>query len=123
MRRREFITVLGGAAAAHGRLRRSAAATPFDAADRRADGILPRPSGRRSLVRGIPATLEQSGWSDGQHNSSLDGSGANLDQITAYGRNCRPAPDVIVVMGNYVARIIAATKTIPIVFTGRLRSE
>ena len=119
MRRREFITVLGGAAAAWP-LAARAQQPPMRRIGVLMDLAAGDPEGE-ALFAAFQQTLEQLGWSDG-HNIQLIARwpGANLDQINAHvAELVGLQPDVIVVMGNFMLHgLQQLTKTIPIVFTG-----
>jgi ABC-type uncharacterized transport system substrate-binding protein len=117
--RREFITLLGGAAAwplaAHAqqpeRMRRVGVLMPFVAGDPEAQ--------LRSTV--LAQSLQQSGWTVGR-NLQIDYRfpGGEADRIRQYAAELVAlAPDVILTVGSIaVAPMQQATRTIPIVFTG-----
>jgi putative tryptophan/tyrosine transport system substrate-binding protein len=116
MRRRDFITLLGGAAAAWpfaahaqqpGRVRRIAMLTG------RAEDV-------ESLgwVEAMRQRLKELGWSDGR-NVRIDlRAGGDVERWQAdAGELVASAPDVIVVVGNPgVAALRRETRTVPIVF-------
>jgi putative ABC transport system substrate-binding protein len=117
MRRREFITLLGGAAA-----------WPFDARAQQPErvrriGVLTNlpsddPEGRARLAAFVQG-LQQLGWTDGQ-NVRIDyrwGTG-DAERIGKYAAELVTlAPDVILVNGIAAARPLQqATRTVPIVF-------
>jgi putative tryptophan/tyrosine transport system substrate-binding protein len=119
MRRREFITLLGGAAAAWpvaaraqqgDRMRRIGVLMPFVAGDPEAQV--------RSTV--FAQSLQQLGWTVGR-NLQIDYrfSGGDADRIRQYAAELVAlAPDVILTVGSItVAPMQHATRTIPIVFT------
>jgi putative tryptophan/tyrosine transport system substrate-binding protein len=118
MRRREFITLLGGAAATwplvtraqQERMRRIGVLMPFVAGDPEAQV--------RSTV--FAQTLQQLGWTVGR-NLQIDYrfAGGEADRIRQNAAELVAlAPDVIMTVGSItVAPIQQATRTIPIVFT------
>jgi putative ABC transport system substrate-binding protein len=118
MRRREFITLLGGAAAAcplvaraqQERMRRIGVLMPFVAGDPEAQV--------RSTV--FAQTLQQLGWTVGR-NLQIDYrfAGGEADRVRQNAAELVAlAPDVIMTVGSItVAPIQQATRTIPIVFT------
>jgi putative tryptophan/tyrosine transport system substrate-binding protein len=126
MKRREFISLLGGAAAAWPlaaraqqgeRMRRIGALTPLAADDPQSQSRM------TAFVQG----LQQLGWTDGR-NMRIDTrwSAADADRIR---RNAAElvalAPDVILATGaSTLAPLLQVTRAVPIVFvvvTGRLR--
>jgi putative ABC transport system substrate-binding protein len=119
IRRREFITLLGGAAAAWPlvaraqqgeRVRRIAVLMPFVAGDPEAQV--------RSTV--FAQTLQELGWTVGR-NLQIDYrfAGGEADRVRQYAAELVAlAPDVIMTVGSItVAPMQQATRTIPIVFT------
>jgi ABC-type uncharacterized transport system substrate-binding protein len=118
MRRREFITLIGGAAATwplatraqQERMRRIGVLMPFVAGDPEAQV--------RSTV--FAQTLQQLGWTVGR-NLQIDYrfAGGQADRIRQNAAELVAlAPDVIMTVGSItVAPIQQATRTIPIVFT------
>jgi putative ABC transport system substrate-binding protein len=118
MRRREFITLIGGAAATwplatraqQERMRRIGVLMPFVAGDPEAQV--------RSTV--FAQTLQQLGWTVGR-NLQIDYrfAGGEADRIRQNAAELVAlAPDVIMTVGSItVAPIQQATRTIPIVFT------
>ena len=117
MRRREFITVLGGAAAAWPLAARA------QSGDRvRRIGVLiglADDAYSRSELAAFLQELQQLGWTDGQ-NVRIDprwGAG-NADEIRKYAAELIAlSPDVIFVAGSTAAgRVLQATHTVPIVF-------
>jgi putative tryptophan/tyrosine transport system substrate-binding protein len=119
MRRREFITLLGGTAAAWPlaaraqqaeRIRRIGVLMPFLAGDPEAQV--------RSTV--FAETLQELGWTVGR-NLQIDYrfAGAEADRVRQYAAELVAlAPDVIMTVGSItVAPMQQATRTIPIVFT------
>src|SRR5215467_11891970 len=119
MRRREFITLLGGAAAAWPlaaraqqpeRMRRIGVLMPLAEDD---------PEGQ-SRLRAFVQGLQQSGWTDGR-NLRIDirwGAGDN-ERIRRYAAELAAlAPDVILAgAGAVIPSLLPATRTVPIVFT------
>jgi len=120
MRRREFITLLGGAAATWplaaraqqtGRLRRIGVLTPFAADD--AEG--------HARLTAFAQALQQSGWTVGQ-NVQIDyrwGPG-NAETMRKYAADLVAlAPDVILATSSAaVAPLLEVSRTVPIVFAG-----
>jgi len=119
MRRREFITLLGGAATAWPlavraqrpeRLRRIGVLISLAAHDKEAQARL------AAFVQG----LQELGWTDGR-NVRIDTRWAagNVDDARKYATELAAlAPDVILASGgSVVAALLRATHTIPIVFT------
>jgi ABC-type uncharacterized transport system substrate-binding protein len=119
MRRREFITLLGGAAAAWPlevraqqpeRTRRVGVLMPFTSGD-------PEAQKRKAVLE---QTLNQSGWMVGR-NLQIDyrfAGGADDPIRRSAAELVALAPDVIVTIGSLtVAPVQQATRTIPIVFT------
>jgi putative ABC transport system substrate-binding protein len=120
LKRRQFIMLLGGAAAAwplaaHAqqleRMRRVGVLMPFVAGDPEAQ--------LRSTV--LAQSLQESGWTVGR-NLQIDYRfpGGEADRIRQYAAELVAlAPDVILTVGSIaVAPMQQATRTIPIVFTG-----
>src|SRR5262245_1885481 len=118
MRRREFITLIGGAAAwplaaraqERERMRRIGVLMPFTADDPEAQV--------RSAV--FAQSLQQLGWTVG-HNLQIDYrfAGGDITRVRQFASELVAlAPDVIVTVGSItVAPMRQATRTIPIVFT------
>jgi ABC-type uncharacterized transport system substrate-binding protein len=120
MRRREFITLLGGVAAAWPlaaraqqgeRMRRIGVLTPFAASDTEGQARL------TAFAQG----LQQIGWTVGQ-NIRIDyrwGDG-KADTMRKYAAELVPlAPDIILASSSAaVAPLLEATRTVPIVFAG-----
>ena len=118
MRRREFITLLGGAAAAWPmvaraqqpeRMRRIGVLSGLAAND---PDLKPR---NAAFLQG----LQQLGWTDGR-NVQIEyrwGAG-NADNIRKYAAELAAlAPDVILVTGGAIEQVLQATRAVPIVFT------
>jgi putative ABC transport system substrate-binding protein len=118
MKRREFITLLGGAAAAwplvaraqpSGQMRRVAFVIPLAADD---------PEGQTRLAA-FKQGLQQLGWTDGR-NVQIDvrWGTSDPDRSRKYAAELAAlAPDVIFAAGNSaVAPLLQATRTVPIVF-------
>ena len=119
MRRREFINLLGGAAAAwpvaaraqqSERMRRIGVLTPTAAGD--LDG--------QARISAFRQRLQQLGWTDGS-NVRIDTrwSAGNADEIRKYAAELVVlAPDVILCTGSAtLAPLLQATRAVPIVFT------
>jgi putative ABC transport system substrate-binding protein len=116
MRRREFITLLGGAAAgwplaalAQQRMRRVAVVLGFAQGDQ---------EGQIRLAAFVD-TLSRLGWKDGgKVQLDVRWAGANITQYKAIAKELAAAlPDVIAAMTNpFVTELQPLTKTIPIVF-------
>jgi ABC-type uncharacterized transport system substrate-binding protein len=117
MRRREFITLLGAAAAAWPLASR---AQQPDAV--RVIGVLTGGSGPDSTARleVFLRALAQLGWTE-NHNVRLDirRGGGDIDDIRKYAAELAArTPDVIVTIGGpATGELIKATHTVPIVFT------
>ena len=119
MKRREFITLLGGAAAAWPiaaraqqaeRMRRIGVLMGFGADD---------PEGRDRLAAFLQA-LQQFGWTNGRNvRIDIRWGGRNADDIRKYAAELvKLAPDVILASSSVVtAAMLQATRTVPIVFT------
>jgi putative ABC transport system substrate-binding protein len=117
MKRREFITLLGGAAAwplaaraqQGERMRRIGVLMPLTADD----------AGEQEVMLIFVQALQQLGWTDGR-NLRIDfrGAGANLDDSRKYATELVAlAPDVILSIGGVnLPSLQQATRTIPIVF-------
>jgi putative ABC transport system substrate-binding protein len=118
MKRRQFITLLGGAAAAWPlaaraqqgeRMRRIGVLMPLTTDD----------AGEQEVMLIFVQALQQLGWTDGR-NLRIDfrGAGANLDDSRKYATELVAlAPDVILSIGGVnLPSLLQATRTIPIVF-------
>jgi putative ABC transport system substrate-binding protein len=119
MRRREFITLLGGAAAAWPLAARAQQADRV----RRIGALIGAPSAdnpdAQANIRAFLQVLQQLGWTDGG-NVRIDirwGAG-NADDIRKYAAELAAlAPDVIFASGTAsVGPMLQATRTVPIVF-------
>src|SRR6516164_1135830 len=116
MKRREFIALLGGAAAAAwplavraqqpNRMRRIGVLTPYPADE---------PEGPNARLTAFAQALQQSGWAVGQ-NVQIDyrwGDGKYAAELVAL------APEVILASSSAaLAPLLEATRTVPIVFAG-----
>jgi len=119
VRRREFITVLGGAAAAW-----PLAARAQQGERMRRIGVLMStaaddPEGKARFTA-FKQGLQQLGWDDG-HNARIEArwSGGNADDMRRYAAELVAlAPDVILASGGaVVGPLLQATRAVPIVFT------
>jgi putative ABC transport system substrate-binding protein len=118
MRRREFITVLGGAAAAWPLAARAQQGERMRRVGMLMTTAVADPQGRAQNAAFLQS-LQQLGWSDGR-NVRIDtrwGEG-NPDNFRKYAAELIAlAPDVIVATGAVtVAPLLQATRTVPIVF-------
>jgi putative ABC transport system substrate-binding protein len=115
MRRREFIALVGGAAAWP-----LAARAQQPARVRRIGVLTGRAEDAESLgwVEAMRQRLNELGWSDGRNIRIQLRAGGDVEQWQTYaGELVASAPDVIVVVGNPgVAALRKETRTIPIVF-------
>ena len=117
MRRREFIALLGGAAALAAR--GAGAAARANAAHRRAAA---RNRGRTRNIRpsrGIRPGLQQLGWTDGRNvRIDIRWAADNPDNIRRHAAELAAlAPDVILASGtSTVGPLLQAIRTVPIVF-------
>ena len=115
MRRREFITLLGGAAA--GPL--AARAQP---AVRRVGVLIPRAADDRAFQARVDAfvqRLRQLGWSDGRNvRIDIRWAGGHADAIAKHAAELAAlAPDVVFAHGGAtLGPLLKATRTVPIVF-------
>ena len=87
------------------------------AADRRGHDIWPGRSGGIGALGGVPARLQQAGWTEGR-NVRIDirwagGETANYRPLAA--ELVALGPDVIVAVGNTLVAVQEATRTVPIV--------
>jgi putative tryptophan/tyrosine transport system substrate-binding protein len=118
MRRREFITLLGGAAASlpltaraqqSSEMRRIAVLASGNADDQ----------GLKSALAAFQQRLQQLGWTDGQNlRIELRRGEGNEEKIRKYsGELAALAPDVILALGSStVGQLLQATRVVPIVF-------
>src|SRR5262245_21867968 len=118
MRRREFITLVGGAAAAWPlaaqaqqpeRMRRIGVLSPTAVDDQ----------DQKVRLAAFQQRLQQLGWTDG-HNVRIDHrfAAANLENFHKYAVELVTlAPDVILAPGASLVYLLQATRTIPIVFS------
>ena len=119
MRRREFITLLGGAAAAW-----PLAARAQQPDRSRRIGVLTSSSmqdlATQARFAALQQGLQQLGWTDG-HNLQIDyrWAAGDADNLHRYaGELVKLGPDVIVANGSAaVALLLQATRAVPIVFT------
>jgi putative ABC transport system substrate-binding protein len=120
MRRREFMTLLGGVAAAWplaaraqqgDRVRRIGVLVPFDEND----------PGAKTFVSAFTQSLADMGWTDGR-NARIDvrWTGADINRIRAIAQEVVGLkPDIIVTTGvQATVALQRETRTIPIVFAG-----
>jgi ABC-type uncharacterized transport system substrate-binding protein len=119
MRRREFITILGGIAAAwplaargqqQERIRRIGVLT----------GIAENDSETKVRIAAFLQELQRLGWTDGRNiRIDIRGGGGNAAALRKYAVELVAlAPDVILVIGSVaMAPLLEATSTVPIVFT------
>ena len=114
MRRREFITLLGGAAAAW----------PLDARAQQREGMrrvgVLTNTDTRDRVDPFLQRLQQLGWIDGRNIQIDIRLGAvNVDAVRKYATELAAlAPDVILALGTIpTTYLLQATRTVPIVFT------
>jgi putative tryptophan/tyrosine transport system substrate-binding protein len=116
MRRRAFITLLGGAAAAW-----PVAARGQQSERMRRIGMLSataRDDQENKRLAAFLQRLQQLGWIDG-HNLRIDYrfAAANLENFHKYAAELVSlAPDVILAPGTSLVHVLQATRTIPIVF-------
>jgi putative tryptophan/tyrosine transport system substrate-binding protein len=119
MRRREFITLLGGAAAAWPHSARA----QQDGGMRRIGWLIggaENDRARQANLGALQESLAKLGWNEGR-NLRIDLRwGDDVNRLDAYATELvRLAPDVIVTNGGTAIRALQQqTKTIPIVFTG-----
>ena len=119
MRRREFITLLGGAVAAW-----PLAARAQESERVRRIGVLTSSSmqdlATQARFAALQQGLQQLGWTDG-HNLRIDyrWAAGDADNLHRYaGELVKLGPDVIVANGSaVVALLLQATRAVPIVFT------
>ena len=118
MRRREFITLLGGAAAS---LPLTARAQP--SSEMRRIAVLASGNaddqGLKSALAAFQQRLQQLGWTDGQNlRIELRRGEGDEEKIRKYsGELAALAPDVILALGSStVGQLLQATRVVPIVF-------
>jgi putative tryptophan/tyrosine transport system substrate-binding protein len=117
MRRREFITLLGGAAAAWPRAARAQQADRV----RRIGVLMYMPADDaegQARLAAFTQALKQLGWTDGR-NLRIDTRWANADDIRKHAAELAAlAPDVLLAATGTatVAPLLQATRTLPIVF-------
>jgi putative ABC transport system substrate-binding protein len=118
MRRREFITLLGGAAAAWPLAARAQQGERLRRIGVLMNGAADDPEGQARLIAFVQA-LQQFGWTDGR-NVRIDTRWAagDADRIRQYAAEfAAPAPDVILATGSFgVGPLLQATRAVPIVF-------
>jgi putative tryptophan/tyrosine transport system substrate-binding protein len=117
MRRREFITLVGG----------TAAAWPLAARAQQADGVRrigvltgsdESNSDQQAWFAAFRKALQELGWTDGS-NVRIDyrWAAGDADRIHRYAVELAAlAPDVILATGGTVERLLQATRTVPVVF-------
>ena len=117
IKRREFVTLLGGAAAAW-----PLAARAQQPEQMRRIGVLLGPAAddqdNKVRLAAFQQRLQQLGWTDG-HNVRIDYrfAAANLENYRKYAAELVAlAPDVILAPGTSLVHLLQATRTIPIVF-------
>ena len=120
MRRREFITLLGGAAAAW-----PLAARAQQGERVRRIGVLSSSSAHEPTsqlrLNALQRGLQQAGWSEGRNvQIDLRWSAGNVDDLRKYAAELVAlAPDVILAMSSpSLDSLLQATRTVPIVFVG-----
>ena len=116
LKRREFITLLGGAAALAARGARAAGRA--HAAHRRAHVLAADDAEGQARLAAFAQALKQLGWSDGR-NLRIDTRWATADDIRRHAAELAAlAPDVLVAATGTatVAPLLQATRTVPIVF-------
>jgi putative ABC transport system substrate-binding protein len=115
MRRREFITLIGGAAAwpVAARAQQSAQVRRIAVLTGRAEDVE-----SRGWIEAMRQRLNELGWSDGRNVRIHLRAGGDVEQWQTYaGELVASVPDVIVVVGNPgLAALKRETRTIPIVF-------
>ena len=118
MKRREFITLLGGAAAAWPLAARAQQGERLRRIGVLMNGAADDPEGQARLIAFVQA-LQQFGWTDGR-NVRIDTRWAagDADRIRQYAAEfAAPAPDVILATGSFgVGPLLQATRAVPIVF-------
>ncbi len=118
MRRREFITLLGGAAAAWPRAARAQQGDRIRRIGVLMSQLTSDPEGQ-ARVAALLQTLQELGWTDGR-NARIDyrWSGGDFDRIRTHAAELLAlAPDVVLANGtSAVVALQQATRTVPIVF-------
>ena len=117
MRRREFMTLLGGMAS-NGVASRISASNRRRAAHWRAHAAGRGRSGRAGPARGIPGGLRQLGWTDGRNISiEIRWPVGDADRSRSAEELVALAPDVILASASAsVAALQRITRSVPIVF-------
>src|SRR5215467_1508149 len=119
MRRREFITLLGGAAAAWPLAARAQQAIRSRRVGVLAGGLVERSDESQEEIAAFREALAKFGWTEG-HNIEIEVTfvGANDDRQAYAAEMVRRAPDVIVATSAPIAiEVKRATSRIPIVFS------
>jgi putative tryptophan/tyrosine transport system substrate-binding protein len=118
VKRRDFITLLGGAAAAWPLAARAQQGERLRRIGVLMNGAADDPEGQARLIAFVQA-LQQFGWTDGR-NVRIDTRWAagDADRIRQYAAEfAAPAPDVILATGSFgVGPLLQATRAVPIVF-------
>jgi putative ABC transport system substrate-binding protein len=121
MRRREFITLAGGAAAAWPLAARAQQAERVRRVGVLSSGLAADDPVFRTYIAGFRQGMQERGWSEGR-NLQIDDrwAGPDVEQIKSYAAKLVGAqPDVILAITSpSVAALRQATSTIPIVFVG-----
>ena len=119
MRRREFITLLGGAAVASPLAARSQPAERMRRVGLLLGLVANDPEGQARIAR-FQQALQQLGWIDGRNlRTDIRWGGGNVDDIRKYAAELVAlAPDVILATASVsVGPLLQATRSVPIVFT------
>ena len=119
MRRREFITLLGGAAVASPLAARSQPAERMRRIGVLLGLVANDPEGQARIAR-FQQALQQLGWIDGRNlRTDIRWGGGNVDDIRKYAAELVAlAPDVILATASVsVGPLLQATRSVPIVFT------
>ena len=119
MRRREFITLLGGAAVASPLAARSQPAERMRRVGVLLGLVANDPEGQARIAR-FQQALQQLGWIDGRNlRTDIRWGGGNVDDIRKYAAELVAlAPDVILATASVsVGPLLQATRSVPIVFT------
>jgi putative ABC transport system substrate-binding protein len=118
MRRREFITFLGGAAATWSLAARAQQGVPM----RRVGVLIPYAEGDaegRAVIAALQRRLQEFGWAEGRNiRFDIRWAAGDPDKARAFAKELiGMAPDVIVPSSNLVTTIVQQeTRTIPVVF-------